>query len=168
MQCCNSEANICLSPGQETPHILWNPKFLYRIHNPPQTGLYPGPDQSTIFIQILISCIFRTIFSKQSLVVKFSHQNPTHTFLSYTLHMTLPSLLLQWITFMTPANKHILWSYSLSSFSVLLFLHHDNDVYPLQVYEMESHFFSVDTRHYFAIGPIVMSASWKNLIRTYE
>jgi hypothetical protein len=49
-----SEANR-FSDSQEISHILWNPKFHYRVYKMPVTWSYPGPDQSSPCPPITIS-----------------------------------------------------------------------------------------------------------------
>ena len=77
-----------ISAGLETPHMLWNPKVHYHIHNNPPTvpilsHINPVRAPPTHFLKIYLNII---LLSKPwSLSLRFPHHNPVYT--SHLSHM---------------------------------------------------------------------------------
>ena len=114
------------SASQEIPHILWNQKVHYRIHKCPPpvpilSQIHSIHSSLPLFLNIHLIIIFSSTrgFSKWSLSLIFSHQNPVYTSpLPHTCYMHRPT---HSSLFDHPNN--IVWRYRLLSSSLCSFLH---------------------------------------------
>ena len=87
------------SLSQEIPHILWNSKVYYPIHNfPPPvpilSKLYPLHTPTSHFLKIHLNIILPCTpgFPKWSLSLRFPQQNPVYALLvPHTCYMPHPS-----------------------------------------------------------------------------
>jgi hypothetical protein len=85
--------------SQEIPHILWNPKVLYRTHKcpPPVTilsQLSPVPTTPSNFLKIHLNIILPSTSGSPHwpLSLRFPYQHPVHpSLLHQTRHMPRPS-----------------------------------------------------------------------------
>ena len=90
---------IRLSASQEIPHILWNPKVLYRIHKCPPpvpflSQLDPVHAPTSHFLKIHRNIIHPSTpgSPKWSLSLKFPHQTPVYAcLLTHKRYMLRPS-----------------------------------------------------------------------------
>jgi len=94
-----SEANR-FSASQEIPHILWNPKFHYRIHKyPPPVSILSQLDRvhtltsHFLKIHLIIILPFTPAFLKYSLSLRFPYQNLVYGYL-LPIRATCPAQLI--------------------------------------------------------------------------
>ena len=93
------EANS-FSTSQETPRVLWNPNYRYRIHKflppvPILSQLDPSHIPTSHFLKIHLTIILPSTpgSSYWSLSLRFPHQNPVHaTPFPHTRYMPHPTI----------------------------------------------------------------------------
>jgi hypothetical protein len=120
-----------LSASQEIPHILWNRKVHYRIHNSPPpfpilSQLDPVHVTPPHFLKIHLNINFpsKPGPSKLSPSLRFLHQNPVYTSpTSHTCYLPRPSHLLYLIIRIKFSEEYRSASiYPLNKYIVFLFI----------------------------------------------